>query len=147
MGFRVVTDVELERAGDRVGVPASVVVVEHADCVLMMFDSWRRQWELPGGAREPGETPRRTAVRELHEETGIRGLEPDGVAVAEFDLINPDRHELLAVYRVRLQAAPRLLVDAEALGFLWWPPSDAVGEDMTPLDAEIARRVIQLSTE
>lgn len=123
MEFRLVTDMELEHLGDRVGIPAAVVVVEHADRILLMFDSWRKQWELPGGAREPGETPRQTAVRELHEETGIHGVQPDGVAVAEFDLINPDRHELLAVYRVRLQAAPSLLVNAEALDFLWWPPS------------------------
>jgi hypothetical protein len=41
---------------------------------------------------------------------------------------------------------PRLLVNAEALDFLRWPPSDPVGEDMPPLDAEIARRVIHTST-
>jgi 8-oxo-dGTP pyrophosphatase MutT (NUDIX family) len=146
-GFRVVTDVELERLDDREAVPASVVVAEHAGGVLMVFDSWRRQWELPGGAREPGETSRQAAVRELREETGIDGVEPIGVAVAEFDLTNPDRHELLAVYRVRLQVAPRLLVNDEALDFLWWPPSGTLGEDMSPLDAEIARRVVHASTE
>jgi hypothetical protein len=74
-------------------------------------------------------------------------VEPDSAAVAEFDLTKPDRHELLAVYRVRLQVAPRLLVNDEALDFLWWPPSNPVGEDMSPLDAEIARRVIHSSTE
>jgi len=147
MGFRVVADVELERLDDRAAVPAAVVVVEHASAVLMMFDSWRRQWELPGGGREPGETLRQAAVRELREETGIHGVELDGAAVAEFDLTNPDRHELLAVYRVRLQAAPRLLVNDEALDFLWWPTSNPVGEDMSPLDAEIARRVILSPTE
>ena len=96
-GFRAVTDVELERLDERAAVPASVVVVEHAGAVLMVFDGWRRQWELPGGAREPGETSRQTAVRELREETGIDGVDPAGVAVAEFDLTDPDRHELLAV--------------------------------------------------
>lgn len=47
VGFRVVTDSELERLDDRVTVPAAVVVVEHAGAVLMMFDGWRKQWELP----------------------------------------------------------------------------------------------------
>ena len=144
--FRVVTDVELERLDERAAVAASVIVVEHAGSVLMVFDSWRRQWELPGGAREPGETSRQAAVRELREETGIDGVDPDGVAVAEFDLVNPDRHELLAVHRVRLRVAPRLLLNDEVLDFLWWPPSGPVGDDMSPLDAEIARRVAHAPT-
>lgn len=33
-------------------------------------------WSFPGGRAEPGETPEQTALRELHEETGIR-FEPD----------------------------------------------------------------------
>jgi hypothetical protein len=31
-----------------------LVVVAHTDAVLMMFDSWPKQWELPGGMRKPG---------------------------------------------------------------------------------------------
>ncbi|MGA9311148.1 MAG: NUDIX domain-containing protein [Pseudonocardiaceae bacterium] len=40
----------------------------------MVFNSWRRQWELPGGMREPGETAA-AAVRELAEETGVTSVE------------------------------------------------------------------------
>ncbi|MCC8247081.1 NUDIX hydrolase [Saccharothrix luteola] len=146
VGFRTVVDGELESLGDRDVVPAALVVVEYAGAVLMVFDAWRREWELPGGGREPGETTRQTAVRELREETGIGEVALDGVAVAEFDLVAPDRHELLAIYRVRLRAAPRLLVNDEALDFLWWPPADPVVDGMSPLDAEIARRVARPST-
>jgi hypothetical protein len=38
---------------------------------------------------------------------------------------------------------PRLIVNDEALDFRWWPPSEAVAENMSPLDAEIARRVVR----
>lgn len=126
-------------------VPASLVVVAHAEAVLMVFDSRREQWELPGGVREPGETPRQAAVRELREETGIHGVEPTSAAVAEFDLTEPDRRELLAVYRVRLRFAPPLTVNEEALDFRWWPPAQPVPDDMGPLDAEIAGRVLAMS--
>ncbi|HKS43815.1 MAG TPA: NUDIX hydrolase [Amycolatopsis sp.] len=144
--LRFITEEELARLVEQVPVPASLVVVSHADAVLMMFDSWRKQWELPGGTREPGETTRQAAVRELREETGIHVVDLTFAAVAEFDLTKPERRELLAVYRVHLQVVPRLTVNDEALDFRWWPPSEPVSEDMSPLDAEIARRVVHSST-
>ncbi|MER6666037.1 NUDIX hydrolase [Amycolatopsis japonica] len=144
--FRFITEEELARLDEQVDVPASLVVVSHAETVLMMFDSRRKQWELPGGTREPGETPRQAAARELHEETGIHVQGPAFAAVAEFDLTNPERREHLAVYQVRLQVVPRLTVNEEALDFHWWRPSQPVREGMSPLDAEIARRVVGSST-
>ncbi|GAA3458029.1 NUDIX hydrolase [Saccharothrix longispora] len=145
-GFRRISEGELEGLGGRDVVPAALVVVEYGGAVLLVFDAWRRKWELPGGGREPGETTRRTAIRELREETGIRGVGVEAVAVAGFHLVAPDRHELIAVYRARLRVAPRLLVNDEVLDFRWWPPSDPVGEDTSPLDAEIARRVARTPT-
>jgi 8-oxo-dGTP diphosphatase len=141
VGFRFVTEQDLACLVEQVTVPASLVVVGHADTVLMIFDSWRRQWELPGGTREPGETTREGAVRELREETGIHVPELAFAAMAEFDLMAPERRELLAVYRVQLQVVPRLTVNDEALDFRWWPPAEPVTKDMSPLDAEIAKRV------
>ncbi|KFU80276.1 DNA mismatch repair protein MutT [Amycolatopsis lurida NRRL 2430] len=144
--FRFVTEDELGRLGKQVPVPASLVVAIHAQAVLLIFDSRRRHWELPGGMREAGESPREAAARELGEETGIHGVDLSFAAVAEFDLTKPERRELLAVYRVQLQVVPRLTVNDEALDFRWWSPSEPVSEDMSPLDAEIARRVVHSSS-
>lgn len=144
--FRVVPEAELTRLGEQVLMPASLVVVVHARAVLMVFDSWRKEWELPGGMREPGETARRAAVRELREETGISGVGLTFAAVAEFDLVKPDRRELLAIYRARLQFVPPLTVNDEVLAFRWWSPAKPVTDAMSPLDAEIARRVFHTST-
>ncbi len=140
---RFVTEDELGRLVKQMAVPASLVVAMHAEAVLMMFDSRRRQWELPGGMREAGESPREAAVRELGEETGIYDVDLSFAAVAEFQLANPERRELLVVYRVQLQFMPRLTINGEALDFRWWSPLEPVNEDMSPLDAEIARRVVQ----
>ena len=77
--------------------------------------------------REPGETARQAAVRELAEETGIGAVDLDFVAVAECDLRRPSRREYTAIYRTDLQVAPQLVVNDEALAFLWWG-SAIIGE-------------------
>ncbi|MFL6118736.1 NUDIX hydrolase [Actinophytocola sp.] len=138
--IRFVAEDELAQLVERAVVPASLVVVVHADVVLMVFDSRRKQWELPGGMLDPGETTRQAAVRELREETGIQGVDLTCVAVAEFDLSGPARRELLAVYRIDLQAVPLLVVNDEALDFRWWRPAEPVSDSMSPLDAKIASR-------
>lgn len=146
VGFRFVTEADLTVLDERTPLAASLVAVVHRNTVLMVFDSWRKQWELPGGTREPAETPSRTAARELREETGIHGVHLTPVAAAEFDLTNPARREFLAVYQIQLHAVPRLIINDEAEDFRWWPPAEPVSADMSPLDAEIARRVLESLT-
>jgi 8-oxo-dGTP diphosphatase len=41
--------------------------------LLVRHTYGRLNWELPGGASEPGETLEETALRELREETGLTG--------------------------------------------------------------------------
>ena len=147
IGFRVVPEAEVTRLGEQVALPSSLVVTIHAGAVLMGFDSWRKEWELPGGMREPDETARQAAVRELREETGISGMDLTFAAVAEFDLVKPERRELSAVYRLELPFIPPLTVNDEMPAFRWWSPQEPVADTMSPLDAEIARRVLHGSVD
>jgi 8-oxo-dGTP diphosphatase len=39
--------------------------------LLVRHTYGRLNWELPGGGAEPGESPDETAIREVHEETGL----------------------------------------------------------------------------
>ena len=146
VGFRFAAEPELAVLDDRVPMPASLIVVTFAGRVLMVFDRWRKQWELPGGMLAPGETARQAAVRELAEETGISTTDLDFTAVVEFELQRPTRREYAAVYRTVLQVKPRLVVNDEISDFRWWDPSSPVGGNMSPLDAEIGRRGIEGST-
>jgi 8-oxo-dGTP pyrophosphatase MutT (NUDIX family) len=113
---------------------------------LLVFNGWRRQGELPGGRREPGETARQAGVRELVEEMGIESVDLDFVAVVEVDLRWLSRREYAAIYRTDLQLSPQLVVNDEALAFLWWDPQSSVIEQMNPIEAEIVRRTIQLQS-
>lgn len=139
---RLIAEDELARVAARMTVPASLVVVRCADAVLLVFDRHRREWELPGGMRESGESPRAAAVRELAEETGIQDVTLVCAALAEFSLVQPSRREWLAVYRTEVRNAPTLIVNEEISGFRWWHPTEPITEDTSPLDTEIARRVL-----
>ncbi|MGC7094539.1 NUDIX hydrolase [Amycolatopsis lurida] len=122
--------------------PLALVVVESGGLVLMMLNAFRREWELPGGMLEPGETPEAAALRELAEETGIRATAAEFAAVAGFALVAPVRREFAAVYRLVFGDRPRPVVSDEALAFRWWDPATPIPAGMSPLDAGIARRVV-----
>jgi 8-oxo-dGTP diphosphatase len=47
----------------------SYAVVRFNERYLICFNTWRKQWEVPAGGRDEGETPKECAIRELLEET------------------------------------------------------------------------------
>jgi 8-oxo-dGTP diphosphatase len=54
---------------------AAAVIANDAGAVLLVRHSYGRlNWELPGGASEPGESIVETALREVREETGLRAV-------------------------------------------------------------------------
>jgi len=57
----------------RTAMGAACVIFDGEGRVLLVHHTYGRlNWELPGGASEPGEAPDETARRELLEETGLR---------------------------------------------------------------------------
>ncbi|MCA1012507.1 NUDIX hydrolase [Halobacillus halophilus] len=56
-------------------IAGSTVLLQNPDGkILFQFRSDTKEWGLPGGAMEPGESFLETAERELHEETGLVAL-------------------------------------------------------------------------
>jgi ADP-ribose pyrophosphatase YjhB (NUDIX family) len=92
-------------------VAAYNVCVDAADrllvCRLSAITERAGWWTLPGGGVEFGEHPEQTALRELHEETGLTGriaelLTVDSltrVALSEDDGNKYDYHSVRIVYR------------------------------------------------
>lgn len=122
---------------------AAVVLVTAADLLLLVRNTTRTGWAAPGGKRDPGESIRQTAAREVQEEVGLR-LDPDrldpvgyqriifpseGAAPAPWDRINH-----LAVFGAQLPGPRPLRPDpteiAEAQWLSWAEAERRVGEQV-----------------
>ncbi len=75
-------------------VTAAVVCRDAQDRMLLVFDTFRRHWTIPGGVVDAGEDPRTGALREAVEEGGVRCTA--GPLLGVFNTAVPDR--LLMVY-------------------------------------------------
>jgi 8-oxo-dGTP diphosphatase len=124
-------------APDDAPMPAALAVVWCGRHLLLVFDRFRRRWELPGGRIGPGETPLQAAVRELHEESGLRLPTLALAGYARFRLADPPRDEYAAVYTAHVTIRHQDFTPNQEIGAIrWWdtagpPPGDAQIIDTT----------------
>ncbi|MBB2911717.1 8-oxo-dGTP diphosphatase [Streptosporangium becharense] len=118
--------------------PLSLVVLWSRGRLLLVFNRYRQVWELPGGMIDPGETPRLAAVRELHEETGLRvpGLSFSGYA--EYVLGTEQRREYAAVYLAGDTGLRGTFTAGDEIGDVaWWHGQELPGRTQV-LDTRLA---------
>jgi mutator protein MutT len=78
----------------------------HNGKVLLLKRRKSGLWEFPGGKVEWGETPEAAAVRELREETGLEGGEPEFVSItsATYEKDGGQKHSIYVIYKGTVQA-------------------------------------------
>ena len=101
------------------------IVARQRGKTLIVFDSWRQEWELPAGLIEAGETPRAAVIRELYEESGqaVTDLTYAGLAlIGKRD----GQLELGAMYTGELDQLQPFATNDETSAMLLWDAQTAV---------------------
>lgn len=129
-----------EGVPDDAPMPVALVAVWCARHVLLVFNRFRHEWELPGGRIDPGETPRQAAVRELREESGLRLPTLTLAGYARFWLTTPPRTEYAAIYTARVTGRHADFAPNEEISAIcWWDTTGPAPANTQILDATLAR--------
>jgi 8-oxo-dGTP diphosphatase len=105
--------------GRRMG--AAAVIRDREGRVLLVRHAYGRlNWELPGGASEPGETIVETAVREVREETGL-DVVAEGMTGVYYDGERDAHHFVFLCTVTSGEAAPS---SGEISACAYWPRED-----------------------
>jgi 8-oxo-dGTP diphosphatase len=137
LSFEPLHEDQLGSLDPAVPLTASLVVLWCGRECLMVFNRFRRAWELPGGMIDPGESAREAAVRELAEESGQRADSLDFAGVAKIQVAPDNRLEYLATYRGQIALPQPFTPNAEMSAATWWNPTEPL-PDLFPIDAVLA---------
>lgn len=109
---------ELRHAG--IAVASFAVVVARAPAgVVLVFNRYRKVWELPGGLIDPGETARAAAARELAEEAGCVAANLQWLGLVS---VNDGATHHGGVYRGDVDIVPARFETEEIGGIAFWQP-------------------------
>jgi 8-oxo-dGTP diphosphatase len=98
---------------------AAALVLDLEGRVLLVRHTYGRlNWEIPGGASEPGESAILTALRELREEAGVEAI-AESLAGIYYDAADDAHH---FVFRCRLDGGEPAPASAEVSECRYWPP-------------------------
>jgi 8-oxo-dGTP diphosphatase len=100
---------------------------------VLVFNRYRKVWELPGGLIDAGETPRQAAERELAEEAGCHARATRWLGVVE---VNDGEPHFGAVFRCDVDSVPGHFENEETAGIALWHPDTAL-QPLGHSDAEL----------
>ena len=117
--------------------PAFAVMIARAgDGALLVFNRYRKVWELPGGFIDVGESAQQCAERELLEEAGCVARQSTCLGIVEVD---DGRRHFGAVFQCTVGEVPESFANEEIAAIGRWRSNQAP-QPLGHPDAELLRR-------
>ncbi|MBS2968154.1 NUDIX hydrolase [Metabacillus sp. KIGAM252] len=104
----------------RVDVVYSLICDERNERILMVKNSKRDDWSMPGGGVEKGETLTLAAQREAFEETGLTVQIGNLLSVNESFLENMDAHALFFTFKAEIRSGEIAIQDTATIDEIAW---------------------------
>jgi 8-oxo-dGTP diphosphatase len=118
------------------------IVARYRVAVIFVFNSWRKEWDLPAGLIEAGETPAEAAIRELKEESGQQVSEVNYAGIVLLRL-SKGGLEMGAMFTVDLDVLQPFTPNNEESGLMAWDlksaPSEGYVNELSIALAELVR--------
>jgi 8-oxo-dGTP diphosphatase len=111
----------------------SYAIIELRGKYLLCYNSLRRQWELPAGKREDGETPLECAKRELCEETGQFVSDLQFIGLARIKNILDEAEKYNPIYYSMIDSLQPYQQNEETCKIRLWDLKESVHIDQVDL--------------
>jgi 8-oxo-dGTP diphosphatase len=112
---------------------AADAAVQRGDTILLIqrkFPPMQGSWALPGGFVERDEDPEVAAIRELFEETGLKGTGPELLMVMGDPKRDPRKHIISVVYSISVSEDQQPIAGDDAQDARFWPLETILSGDV-----------------
>ena len=112
---------------------AADAAVKRGNDILLIqrkFPPMQGSWALPGGFVERDEAPEIAAVRELLEETGLKGTNPELLMVMGEPKRDPRKHIISIVYSISVSEDQQPTAGDDAQDARFWPLETILSGDV-----------------
>ena len=113
---------------------AADAAVRRGESVLLIqrkHPPMKGAWALPGGFVDRGEDPIPAAVRELEEETGLKGTKPRLLMVMGDPARDPRKHIVSVVYEIDVSTDQEPMAGDDAADARFWPINTVFSGELT----------------
>lgn len=98
------------------------LIVESAKGYMMLYNKYRKVWELTGGQIEKDESPQECVIRECKEECNQNIEKMIFVGLAKYEDMNA------AIYYSFLETEEPFIENEEIKDLRWWKPNEIISD-------------------